>query len=348
MKTVIHLISTDVFSGAENVACQIINSFKKNNKDYKMIYVSKIGPNKKNLEDRSIPYYELDKFNYKSIKKAVEKIHPDIIHAHDTKAIIMASLFHKKVKIVGHIHANHENLRTKTLKSMLLNYFSKYVSKMIWISKSALENYYYYNNVKDNSIILYNMIDSKEILSKIKKDKNNYDFDIIYLGRITYQKNPERFIKIVKEIKEKYPPLKVAMVGSGEMDDEVKKIIKDNNLNQTIKFYGFKNNPYKILQSSKLMMMTSRYEGTPMSALEAFACHVPIISTPTDGLIDIINNGVTGYLSDQDETIVNNTLEMLNNPRKLKETKENVAKENKKINNIEKYKKEIKIIYESI
>ena len=347
MKKVLHLMSTNSFSGAENVACQIINAFKKNN-NYMMIYCSEIKANKKNLEDRRIKYIELKKFNYKYIKKTIEKYKPDIIHAHDTKAIIMASLFHTKPKIPAHIHANHENLRTKTLKSVLLNYFSKYVSKMIWISKSALENYYYYNNVKNKSRVLYNMINSNEILSKIKEDKNNYNYDLIYLGRMTYQKNPERFIKIVKEIKNKYSILKVAMVGSGDLDNEVKKLIKNADLSQTIKFYGFKNNPYKILQSSKLMMMTSRYEGTPMSALEAFACNVPIISTPTDGLKDIIKNGVTGYLSDQDKIIVKNALELLNNPQKLKRMKENVAIENKKINNIEKYAKEIERIYESI
>ena len=347
MITVMHLISTDVFSGAENVACQIINGFKEN-KNYKMIYVSKIGSNKKSLDDRLIPYYELKKFNYKYIKKAIEEIRPDIIHAHDTKAIIMASLFQKKAKIIGHIHANHENLRTRTLKSILLNHFSKYVSKMIWISHSALKNYYYYSNIKDKSIILYNMINSSEILSKAGKDKNNYNFDIIYLGRMTYQKNPERFVKIVKKIKEDYPSLKVAMVGTGELDAEIQKLIKEYNLDSTIKFYGFKSNPYKILQSSKLMVMTSRYEGTPMCALEAFACHVPIISTPTDGLVDIINDGITGYLSDKDEEIVKEDLKLLNNTSYLKKMENNIANKNKEINNIDKYKKEIRKIYESI
>lgn len=348
MKRIMHLISTDVFSGAENVACQIINIFSNDKDDYKMIYTSKIGSNKKNLEDRSIPYYELKKFNYTYIKRAINEFQPDIIHAHDAKAIIMASLFHKKVKIVGHIHANHENLRTRTLKSILLNHFSKYVSKMVWISKSALDNYYYYNHVKKKSIVLYNMINSNEILSKTKEDKNNYNYDIIYLGRMTYQKNPERFIEIVSEISQVIPNLQVAMIGSGDLDDKVKKLIRDYKLEKTIKFYGFQNNPYKILQSSKLMMMTSRYEGTPMCALEAFACGVPIISTPTDGLNDIIDNQKTGFLSNDNKQIVDYVIKVLTEKKILKTLRENVRNKNKQINNIALYKKEIKTIYESI
>ena len=50
---VLHLISTDVFSGAENVACQIIKQFEKDKK-YDMVYCSKIGPNKERLDSLEI------------------------------------------------------------------------------------------------------------------------------------------------------------------------------------------------------------------------------------------------------------------------------------------------------
>ena len=69
---VMHLICTDVFSGAENVACQIINGFK-DDSDYEMIYCSPKGSNVKNLEDRNIKHYAIKKFDYFSVKKAVEE-----------------------------------------------------------------------------------------------------------------------------------------------------------------------------------------------------------------------------------------------------------------------------------
>ena len=71
MKRIIHVLSTDYYSGAENVACQIINMFKKNN-SYELIYVSKISPAlKKILDDKGIKYYELKDFQFKYIKQAI-------------------------------------------------------------------------------------------------------------------------------------------------------------------------------------------------------------------------------------------------------------------------------------
>lgn len=346
MKKVMHLISTDVFSGAENVACQIINGFSKNN-DYKMIYVSKLGSNKKCLEDRSIPYYKLDKFNYKCIKKAVQDFKPDIIHAHDIKASIYASLFYKQSKIVSHIHSNHENMRNFNFKPFLYNIVSNRFSKIIWVSKSALNDYYYSNKVQQKSIVLYNVIDSKGISSKANQDKNQYSFDIIYLGRMVYAKNPIRLIKIVNEVIKKRPETTVALVGTGELEQDVRKEIHEYNLEKNITLFGFQENPYKILSSSKIMLMTSRYEGTPMCALEAIACGVPIISTPTDGLKELIESGNDGFICYTDEEMVNTILKTLNDKKILRQLNSNMQNKNKQINNFKQYINSIKTIYES-
>ncbi|MFR2721860.1 MAG: glycosyltransferase [Thomasclavelia ramosa] len=51
------------------------------------------------------------------------------------------------------------------------------------------------------------------------------------------------------------------------------------------------------MAKSKLMIMTSRTEGTPMSALESLTLGKPIVSTPTDGLNELITNNINGFLS---------------------------------------------------
>lgn len=61
-------------------------------------------------------------------------------------------------------------------------------------------------------------------------------------------------------------------------------------------FGGFRKNPYKILKNSQVMIMTSRWEGLGMCALEAMALGVPVVSTPTGGLCEIIEDGKNGFL----------------------------------------------------
>lgn len=73
MVKVLHLISTNVFSGAENVACQIMKLFS-NDDNYKMVYCSTIGSNKESLENRKIEVLPLEKFNYACVKKQLKNL----------------------------------------------------------------------------------------------------------------------------------------------------------------------------------------------------------------------------------------------------------------------------------
>lgn len=344
---VLHLISTDVFSGAENVACQIIKQFEKDKK-YDMVYCSKIGPNKERLDSLEIKTLPIKKFNYECVKKAVEQYKPDIIHGHDIKASIIASMFSNKAKIVSHIHANHENMRKFNMKTFLYSLTIKKYSKIIWVSQSALDSFYYANKVKDKSIVLYNVIDSKALLENLRKDTNDYEFDLIYLGRLNYQKNPERLISLIEKTTKAKKDLKVAIIGDGDLRDTVEDLVKEKKLESNVTIFGFMNNPYKVLSCSKIMIMTSRYEGTPMCALEAMAFGKPIISTITDGLKDIIDNDKTGFLSNDDDKLSEKIIELLSDKKIYNEWCNCVKKKNDVINNIENYCAEIKNIYDEI
>ncbi|MTO36363.1 glycosyltransferase [Turicibacter sanguinis] len=211
--------------------------------------------------------------------------------------------------------------------------------------KSSLNDYYYSKKIKKKSLILYNVIDSNDLYNKIKLDNNEYENDIVFLGRMSYPKNPLRLIKIISEVIKVNPKTKVALIGSGEYDNEVKNLIVLQGLTQNIKLYGFVQNPYKILNQSKIMIMTSRYEGTPMCALEAIACGLPIITTITDGLSEIIIDGETGFLSNEDNILIDKINYLLENESELKEMRKKVKKHNETINNIEKYKCIINEVY---
>lgn len=342
---ILHLISTDVFSGAENVACQIIKQFEKDKK-YDMVYCSKIGPNKERLDSLKIKTLPIKNFNYECVKKAVEQYKPDIIHGHDIKASIIASMFSNKAKIVSHIHANHENMRKFNMKTFLYSLTIKKYSKIIWVSQSALDSFYYANKVKDKSVVLYNVIDSKVLLESLKKDTNDYEFDLIYLGRLNYQKNPERLISLIEKTIKIKKDLKVAIIGDGDLRNTVENLAQKKNLENNVTVFGFMNNPYKVLSCSKIMIMTSRYEGTPMCALEAMTFGKPIISTITDGLKDIIDNDKTGFLSNDDDELSEKIIEVLSDKDKYNEWCKCVKKKNVVINNIENYCAEMRKIYE--
>lgn len=339
---VLHLLSSNKFSGAENVVCQIINMFKN---EIEMIYCSPRGQIEESLADKDINYKSIKKLSIKEIKEVIKEYKPDIIHAHDVRASIMAVLSTKKIPVISHIHGNFGNTNKNNSKSILYRLFLSRFSKIIAVSDSVVNEYMFSNKLRKKSIVLYNVIDVEMILDKIKMDNNEYDFDCVFLGRLTYPKNPERLVSIMKHVIEQNPKIKLGIIGDGELKDTIVNLIRKENMERNIKMMGFIDNPYKILAQSKLMLMCSRYEGTPMAALEAMSLGIPIVSTPVDGLNNIIENGVDGFLDKDDSILAEHISIILSDNKLLDSLSKNVKKKAEKICNINKYKNTIVEIY---
>lgn len=341
---VLHLISTSSFSGAENVACQIINLFKDDN-GYDMKYCAVIGKNKPALEIRKIPVLELNKFSIHDIKKAISEYDPDIIHAHDPKSAIASVIASRGKKIIAHIHSNHRYMRKISIKSFIFHfYIEKMISDIIWVSDSALNEYIFNKriNKKISSIVLRNVVNPYELKEIAGNDKNKYSFDLIFLGRMEDVKNPLRFINIVSQVQKSKRDLKAAMIGDGALMDEVKAKINALDLGKNITIFGNLINPYKILLCSKILVITSRYEGTPMNALESIACNIPVVSTPVDGLLEIINKK---YLCSTDMGFVKTITTLLNDNGLYNKYKIDLITIDNGINDISTYKRKITELY---
>lgn len=338
---IMHILSSNSFSGAENVVCNIINNDKRN----EHIYCSPNGSIANKLKDENITYNPLKRFNYFEIKKSIKKNKPDIIHAHDYKASIIAALFSKNAKIISHIHGNNKKVRKLNLNSIIYLISACKFHKIIWVSKSSLDDYYFKNKILKKSIVLYNIIDSEKVRSNSLKVNSKKNYDIIYLGRIGYPKNVERLIDIIKIIVTYNEKLKVAIVGNGPDFEKIKGKIKALKLQNNITLFGYLTNPYPILKNSKVLTMTSIYEGTPMCVLEAMSLGKPVISTPIDGLNDIIMNDYNGYLTDDNYDYANKVLEIINNNSKYKIISKNSQLFFEKYNNIKVYIDKLNLIY---
>lgn len=338
-KKVLHLLQSTQFSGAENMVFEIFDLFKSENLE--MAYCSRSGKIDKLLKEQKIKFYPIKKMNIRELSRVIKEYKPDIIHAHDMTASVLASLTiagNKKVELISHVHGNHENSRKLNLKTLSFLLASIRMKKILWVSDSAYHDYYFKEKLASKSSIFPNVLNKNTINNKLKKDQSEYFYDIVYVGRLEYPKNPERLINVINAIVMKKPDTKVAIIGNGELYSKVKELIKSLKIEDNIDMLGFVNNPIKIMKDSKLMLMTSRYEGTPMCALEAMAVGVPIVSTPTDGLLELVIDGKTGYLADQNAKIVEKVLSILENEELHNVLSCGALNRFDKLNNTEDYK----------
>ena len=119
---------------------------------------------------------------------------------------------------------------------------------------------------------------------------------IINVGRYTHQKDQLTLLKAVNRIKNKIK-FNLLLVGRGVEKDNLMKYIHENNLSKDVKLIEFQNNPFNLIKSSDVFILSSLYEGLPNVLLESQVLKKFIISSncPT-GPREILLNGKAGLL----------------------------------------------------
>lgn len=341
---VMHVLNSRIYTGAEKVVCQIIKSFEKT--DIQMVYCSPDSENiRQMLGEQGVTFLPMDSLTPSNLRRVIQEQKPDLIHAHDMRASFVSALCCGKIPLVSHIHNNAYDARGLSPKSIAYLIAGFKAKHIIWVSNSSYQGYAFHKLFEKKSSVLYNIIDVDQVFEKKAQDSNIYDYDVIYVGRLTYQKDPQRLMRVCAQLKARKPDLKVAIVGTGELEAETKQLCAQLNLQDNVHFLGFQSNPIKMVHDSKVMILTSRWEGTPMCALEAMVLGVPVVSTPSDGMRDLIEDGVNGYLHEEDAVLVEKLLKIISDPGHREMLSQNTVEKFGRINDAPKYREAIAACY---
>jgi glycosyltransferase involved in cell wall biosynthesis len=150
---------------------------------------------------------------------------------------------------------------------------------------------------------------------QIKKELRGRKNLIGYIGRLEEGKGVMNFVRAIPLILERHDNLKFFLGGHGPLYDRIKDELKNNNLSQKVKLTGWISHD-KIadyLNELKLFILPSYSEGLPTGVLEAMACGTPVLATPVGGIPDIIKDGETGFILEDNspEGIAENVIRVL-------------------------------------
>lgn len=149
-----------------------------------------------------------------------------------------------------------------------------------------------------NITIIPNGIDYK-LIQNIPPSKEHQS-DIIYAGRLTYEKKVETLIQAVYQLKQENKDIKCIIIGHGPKKPLLRKLIQQLHLQDNIKLLD-PVNPYtkyvSVLKASKVFVLPSTREGFSITTLEANAAGLPVITFkhPLNAANDLIINGYNGY-----------------------------------------------------
>ena len=341
MKKIVHLVGSNIYSGLEKVACNIILSLQDK---YEFIYVTRDGMITNTLKDKKIKYYLIEKMSIKELKKMLDDIKPDLIHAHDYRASCLISLTGTNIPIISHLHNNSPWIKTIHPYSFLYLYAAKRFKNILIVSKSIQEEYIFSKYLKDEYIYVTNPLDRSSVLDKVKH-KLPKKYDICCVGRLTYPKSPIKFIKIIYELKKNYPNIKSLWVGTGELFNKCQKLVKKYHLENNIEFVGYRENPYIYMQQARIFLLTSRFEGYPLVIFESLTLGVPCVASKVGGIKELLDNK-SGFLCQKEKDYIKAIKFLLNNSREYKIYSKNSLLRSKELENKNEYLKKMENLYE--
>ena len=202
------------------------------------------------------------------------------------------------VKIIVRSNSAPEGWSQNILKFYCFKYIFKFADEIIVNSLDFKRKFKNRFNLK--TLCIYNPLNKKEIITKskikpkIKFSKKKINF--INVGRFTNQKDQITLLKAINLLKGKIN-FNLLVVGYGKQRNLLLNYINENDLQKKVKIVPYQTNPYNLIKSSDIFILTSLYEGLPNVLLEAQVLKKFIISSncPT-GPSEILLNGKAGYL----------------------------------------------------
>jgi glycosyltransferase involved in cell wall biosynthesis len=247
--------------------------------------------------------------------RIIRREKPDIVHTHTAKAGTLGRLAAKLagVKIIVHTfhgHIFHSYFGTFKTKVFLWieRLLARWTTKVIAISARQEQELI---ELKVAPAAKFTVIPLGFELEKFKNlQRTGYlrrqfgiadDVKLIgIIGRLVPIKNHALLIPILQEILKRYTyPVKIMIIGRGELESAFKDLIHQAQLDQYFIFAGWQQDLPKVYPDLDVVVLTSLNEGTPVALIEALACGVPVVSTNVGGVGDIIRDGERGFLEDK-------------------------------------------------
>ena len=319
-QNILFFTRTMMLGGTENVVLQLCEVFKP--KVNKIVVCSCGGVNVEKLTKMGIRHYQIPDISSKkdifkicrTVKKIVEKEQITVIHSHHRMAAFYTEI------LFGSSIIKIANAHNTFFDKKLLTRFAYRNTKVIAVGEMVKKNLVGFYKISSEQItVIHNAIkpfDGKISPIPLLTEYRENGYKIIgNVGRLSEQKGMEYFINAVPGVIEKFPKTKFVIVGDGEDKDKLVNMVKQMNLDEYITFLGYRSDIQNVMSQMDFIVLSSLWEGLPLTPIEAFSVGKTVVATAVDGTPEIVQNGINGILIKPKDIkeIVNNICYLLNN-----------------------------------
>lgn len=279
---------------------------------------------KKKLKQLHVRFFQIDfernvmKLNqdlkaYKQVLKLVRKYHYTFIHCHSPIGGVVGRLVGHKTntKVIYTAHGFHF-YEGAPLLNWLIYYpieklLSRFTDVLITINQEDYQRAKSKFHAKRVEYVPVVGIDIKrfqnvkvDILQKRKElGIRSKDIVLLSVGELNKNKNHEIVIKALSGLDR--PDVKYLLVGQGELKNYLKNLARKLEVEDQVKFLGFRSDVAEIYKIADAFIFPSKREGLGLAAIEAMASGLPLITSNIHGIKDYSKENITGFLCDAND-----------------------------------------------
>ena len=311
--------------GAEKHLVRILNYFDFNVFNVLVVTTTLFGEYEKDLNENiqikrcglSFPFKYSATFGrlttYYGLRKTLKNWKPDVFFSiqdiHNVIALKAWESLKQPCKIVLGVQNSVLDRYTDTKiadRWVLKTIKSKYhlSDKVIALSEGVKEGLISLNpSLNSVTKVIYNAGYDDNVLKRIAAHKNylltkkSGKHIIIACGRLTKQKGYKYLLPAFEKVFSVNPNVELWILGIGELEDKLKQMAIDLGIGESVKFLGFKNDPFEYFVKADLFVLSSEFEGFGNVVVEAMVSGLPVVSTDCPhGPREILNGGEFGTL----------------------------------------------------
>lgn len=228
--------------------------------------------------------YPQNKFKYDAYMKEFFKEHPEykIMHSHIDPMSYLPLKAGKKAGVPIRIAHSHNTSIDKDKKYWLKMYYRERITSVAtdFLACGQEAGEFLFKGkpfeVIPNAIEKEPFLFNEELRKKKRQELGIGDELVIgHIGRISYQKNHRLLVTIFSEIVKLKPDSVLLVIGVGEKEEEIRKLVNDLGITDKVKFLGKRTDVSELYQAMDAFVMPSFFEGVPVVGVEAQFSKLP-------------------------------------------------------------------------
>ena len=236
----------------------------------------------------------------RKLRWVLQKFRPDVVHCHSSKAGVLGRVASLLVRpspaVVYSPHALAIPLGRRYLYIERL--LRKLAGRFIAVSDSEAGDIVHYQlATPDRVTVAYPMIDCNYFTPSANRDTSGGvtgPFTVMGVGRLTAQKDPLRFVAIVRRLQEIMPGVEGVWIGDGELRERFEQLTATGP--GPIHLVPWQRDIRPFLSAADVLLSTSRYESFGYMVAEALALEVPVVASRICGTSDILIEEFAGNM----------------------------------------------------